>query len=91
MTTFPNNVEVHTMLTLLQNFPRKLVPLYRADYEKIRIVIGNVHKRVIKDQDNKPVVFMVDRDEAVRLLKNTYGFFNKKEVQAELLAKEEGG
>lgn len=85
MINIPDSKDVHLMLSLMQSFPRKLVPMYRHEYEGLRVLVGNVHERIIKDEHGHPKVFMVNKETAITKLKQMYGFFTKQEAQTELI------
>lgn len=86
----PSEAEVSQILAIVSNNPRKLIPLFIDDYNKVRVVTGIKPERVIQDQYGKNKIFMVNKEEVLKGLKNRYSFFTKNEAAKELaLAAEE--
>ena len=71
-------------MNLLNNSKTDDVPLFPQEFKFVRSLCFVEPSRVIKNEDDKPSVFFVNKHQAIELMKARYGFLNKTEVKEEL-------
>jgi len=71
-------------LNLLGRLPRELVPLFPADYNRLKQLAPIPVVRVLKTPAGEPRVLMIDRQKTIGLLKSMYAFHTKEEAEKAL-------
>jgi hypothetical protein len=87
------NSQAHLWLTLLTSNPKTLVPIYKQEYESLRMLAPILPEKVVKDADGVGQIFYLHREKSIGILKDTYKFLTQKEATKELTeaAKEHHG
>lgn len=78
--------EVSRELKKLKAIKRKTVSYFKEDYERLRNICGVPYRQVIrKVNSTDPVFFVVDRELAMKMLKDKFAFHTEKEASAKIL------
>lgn len=82
----PNDTlqRVSTWLKMLDGTKRDLIPVYVGDYEFLAKVACVPYERILRSKQGKPRVIFINREKAINLLKERYGFFTRQEAEAEV-------
>jgi hypothetical protein len=78
------SARVHQWLTMLSKSKLEQFPLFTKDYKILQNLCGVPYVRVLKNHNQEARVFFVDRQQAIDMLKDRYGFKTKQEAEREL-------
>lgn len=76
--------QISQILSILNTFPRKRVPLYRKDYEVLEQHIPIRAELVIKDKKDNPSIFLVDKESTIKALKERFKLNSIADVSRKL-------